>query len=156
VQLKFEWDEEKAIENFRKHGVSFVEGSQVFHDPLSLTLSDPDHSDGESRMVIIGESREHRILVVGYVERGEHIRIINARKAVPKEKRSYMNRDHDELRDEYDFSQGIRGKYYNPNVVCAVQLERDVAEVFTTAYEVNEALRMLIREGRVPQPSRHD
>lgn len=154
--MKFEWDEEKAIANIRKHGVSFVEGSQVFDDSLSLTLPDPDHSASEERLIIIGQSREHHVLVVSYAERGEDIRIINARPAKPKEKRDYMNRDHDELRDEYDFSKGVRGKYYNPNVVCAVQLERDVAEVFTTAYEVNEALRMLIREGRVPQALRHD
>lgn len=153
---RFDWDEAKAVENVRKHGVSLDEGSEVFDDPLSLSVRDPDHSDSEERMIIIGESRQRRILVVGYVHRGDRFRLFNARRAKPKEKRQYMNKDHDELRDEYDFSQGVRGRYYNPNVAFAVRIEKDVAEFFTTGYEVNEGLRILIREGRVPQASRHD
>lgn len=161
MELKFDWDEARALENLRKHGVSFVDGSEIFADPLSVTISDPLHSDDEDRLVIIGAARDQRILVVGHTHRDDLIRIINARRATPRERRHYMNRDYDEIRDdllpEYDFSKGIRGKYYNPNVVTTVQLERDVAEVFTTAHQVNEALRMLIREGRVAAtPSRHD
>lgn len=54
----------------------------------------------------------------------------------------------DEMRDEYDFSQmqgGIRGKYaeqYHEGVKL-VMLEPDVAEIFSDAKEVNDALRML-------------
>ena len=36
--LKFEWDERKAIANFRKHKVSFDEGKTVFNDPFSVTI----------------------------------------------------------------------------------------------------------------------
>lgn len=48
---------------------------------------------------------------------------------------------------EYDFSQGIRGKYAaryaeGTNVVV---LSPDVAEVFPNAQAVNEALRTLVR-----------
>lgn len=45
--MDFEWDPEKAASNERKHGLSFVEVSTVFGDPLELTVSDPDHSEGE-------------------------------------------------------------------------------------------------------------
>jgi hypothetical protein len=51
----------------------------------------------------------------------------------------------DSLRDEYDFSGGVRGKHSaryasGTNVVV---LEPDVASAFPTAKEVNEALRAL-------------
>ena len=32
--MEFEWDEEKALSNERKHGVSFPEAETVFGDPL--------------------------------------------------------------------------------------------------------------------------
>ena len=52
----FEWDEEKAEENFRKHRVSFGEAKTIFNDPLALTLRDPDHSVDEFRFIDIGFS----------------------------------------------------------------------------------------------------
>lgn len=42
--MEFEWDEDKAAANLRKHGISFAEASTAFADDLSLTGSDPDHS----------------------------------------------------------------------------------------------------------------
>lgn len=52
----------------------------------------------------------------------------------------------DEMRPEYDFSGGIRGKHHRvyqqgTNVVL---LEPDVAEVFKDSESVNHALRMLM------------
>ena len=35
--MKFEWDEDKAAANLRKHGISFAEASTAFADDLSLT-----------------------------------------------------------------------------------------------------------------------
>ena len=40
--MQFEWDREKAKENFKKHKVSFDEAMTVFYDPLSATFDDPD------------------------------------------------------------------------------------------------------------------
>lgn len=45
MNLIFEWDEEKAEENLRKHKVSFDEAKTVFNDPLSITIADPQHSE---------------------------------------------------------------------------------------------------------------
>ncbi len=53
-----------------------------------MTIDDPLHSDEENRLIIIGESIEHRLLVVVHTERDDHIRIISARKA-GKNERSY-------------------------------------------------------------------
>ncbi len=87
--MEFEWNPEKAILNHEKHGVSFLESSTVFNDPLSTTFPDPDHSVGESRYVIIGLSRFGQLLVVSHTDRGEKIRIISARKATRQEQRFY-------------------------------------------------------------------
>jgi uncharacterized DUF497 family protein len=37
--MKFDWDEKKAAENLRKHGVSFYEAITVFEDPWFFDLS---------------------------------------------------------------------------------------------------------------------
>lgn len=89
VGLVFEWDAEKAIENERKHGVSFDEALAVFADTLARTIDDPDHSNGEPRLLELGLSRRGRLLVVVFTERNGRIRIISARLATRSERRDY-------------------------------------------------------------------
>jgi len=85
----YEWDENKAKENLRKHKVSFEEAETVFDDPLSITVADPDHSEDEERWIDIGISKKKQILVVVYTERGKKLRIISARKATRAERKKY-------------------------------------------------------------------
>lgn len=87
--IVFEWNRAKAASNLRKHGVTFGEGATVFSDEFGLMISDPDHSSDESRFLLVGQSRLRRVFVVVSVERGEKIRIISARRAVPRERRIY-------------------------------------------------------------------
>ena len=89
MSLTFEWDEKKADENLRKHGVSFEEAKTVFNDPFSVTIHDPDHSSDEQRYVDIGLSLKGRLIVVSYCERGKTIRLISSRRATRKEQRDY-------------------------------------------------------------------
>ena len=89
MALRFEWDPRKAAANLKKHGVSFHEAASVFRDPLSITISDPDHSDSEERFVDLGLSHRGRLVVVSYIERGDNIRIISARRADRPEQRAY-------------------------------------------------------------------
>jgi hypothetical protein len=89
VQYTFEWDAKKARGNIDKHGVSFEEATEAFGDPLSRTIPDPDHSEAEQRFLLIGLSRRRRLLVVAHTERGDRIRIINARLASKREKRRH-------------------------------------------------------------------
>ena len=89
MNLTFEWDSEKAETNRRKHGVSFEEAMSAFADLLSFTIPDPGHSHGETRYLLLGVSYRRRLLVVSHTERGETIRIINARQASRREKRVY-------------------------------------------------------------------
>lgn len=70
MSLAFEWDPDKAVANARKHGVRFEEAATAFADPLSVTISDPDHSVGEARYILIGRSLVSRLLVVVHLERG--------------------------------------------------------------------------------------
>jgi hypothetical protein len=60
----------------------------------------------------------------------------------------------DDMRPEYDFSSGVRGKHYQAyrQGTNLVPLDEDVAQVFPDAAAVNEALRLLIKlaKQRVP------
>ena len=60
----------------------------------------------------------------------------------------------DEMRDEYDFSGGVRGKFYNEYMkgTNVVLLDADVAEVFRDSETVNQALRTLITIARTQLP----
>jgi len=69
----FEWDPNKAKQNLIKHGVSFEEASTLFDDPLSSTIADPLHSENEERFIIVGKSKQHRLLVVAHADRGDRI-----------------------------------------------------------------------------------
>lgn len=89
----FEWDENKSRINLKKHGVSFDEAMTFFGDPLSVTVADPEHSVDEYRFVDIGLSDKIRLLVVAYTERGNHIRIISSRMALPAERTMYEKGD---------------------------------------------------------------
>jgi hypothetical protein len=87
--MEFEWDEEKAAANLAKHGVSFEEARTIFDDPLYVDFYDPDHSSEEHRYIIIGESRQGRLLVASYTERGGVTRLISAREVTRSEREAY-------------------------------------------------------------------
>ena len=50
----------------------------------------------------------------------------------------------------FDWSKAVRGLHYIPWVKGTATLDEDVYSIFRTSEEVNNALRMLIREGRIP------
>ena len=89
MSLQFTWDPQKAAANLRKHKVGFPEAATAFADPLSLTIPDPDHSVGEERFVLIGQSARRRLVVVAHAERGDLIRIVSARLATRRERKTY-------------------------------------------------------------------
>jgi hypothetical protein len=62
--------------------------------------------------------------------------------------------DNDEIRPEYDFARGVRGKHYEAyragtNVVF---LDPDVAKAFADSASVNQALRLLLQLARTNVP----
>ena len=61
----------------------------------------------------------------------------------------------DDMRDEYDFSNAVRGKYADrfPKDVVMVTLAPDVAVAFPDANSVNEALRVLLKAAKKVAPA---
>lgn len=57
------------------------------------------------------------------------------------------DKEADDLRPEYDFKDGVRGKYFDlyRKSCGTVRLDPDVAQAFPTDQEVNQALRMVIK-----------
>ena len=88
---EFQWDEEKAKSNLKKHGVSFEEGATIFNDPMIATILDPDHSEDEERFISVGMSMIRCLLTVIHTYRKERIRLVSARKATKAEKKNYEN-----------------------------------------------------------------
>ncbi|MCV6636234.1 BrnT family toxin [Candidatus Albibeggiatoa sp. nov. NOAA] len=94
MKLIFEWDENKACTNLKKHHVDFEEAKTVFSDPLLLTYPDDMHSEQEERAISIGYSKKHRLLLVvhteQYIRNGVTIiRMISSRKATLQERKYY-------------------------------------------------------------------
>jgi uncharacterized DUF497 family protein len=93
VGLRFEWDDEKAEANWRKHGIRFEQAKLVFVDPQHRTRPDGRYGYGEHRFQTIGVVQGFCLLlfVVWTVRQDgiDTIRIISARHANPKERRQY-------------------------------------------------------------------
>lgn len=87
--MEFEWDENKALTNLSKHSVSFDEAKTVFQDPFYTVFDDPDHAFEEDRCIAIGWSAQNRLLFLSYIERGNAIRLISARKTTRSERELY-------------------------------------------------------------------
>ena len=90
--IRFEWDENKNTINKRKHRISFEEAQTVFYDAEALVIPDPEHSQDEERFIILGMSRQAKLLVVCHCYRASEtvVRIISARKATRNESAQYQ------------------------------------------------------------------
>ena len=94
MALIFEWDDEKAKKNQRKHKVNFEEARTVFGDPLLVSFEYEYSYDGGG-LIGIGASRLSKTLLVVHAEMSERrrsiVRLISARKATAYERRVYKN-----------------------------------------------------------------
>jgi uncharacterized DUF497 family protein len=63
----FDWDEEKAAKNLRKHGIDFELAATIFRDPNLFTVADLDHGDSEERWFSVGTAENGSILSVFYL-----------------------------------------------------------------------------------------
>ena len=86
VALRFEWNEEKALANERKHAISFAEVTALFTSGVDyLEIFDVEHSLDEERFVCIGPIARGIVLVVIVDVDTDLIRIISARRATRRE-----------------------------------------------------------------------
>jgi uncharacterized DUF497 family protein len=83
-----EFDPKKSAANIAKHGVSLSEADGVLLDPLAVTVED-GFSEGEARYVTIGMNSFCSLMLVVWTERLNDVRLISARKAEAKERKSY-------------------------------------------------------------------
>ena len=90
--MKVVWDTKKAVANIRNHGIEFSHAATVLDDPMAVTIEDT--RQGEQRFVTVGADILGRVLVAVYVYSGEEeIRLISARRATPKERRIYEEKE---------------------------------------------------------------
>ncbi|MEH2359377.1 BrnT family toxin [Nostoc sp.] len=88
----FEWDKDKAVANWQKHGVSFEEATGAFRDPFAIEMFDDRLDYGEERISLIA-LYNGVIHHVTYTERGERIRLISARRATKYERDDYYRQN---------------------------------------------------------------
>lgn len=146
--MRFTWDPAKERSNKRKHGIGFQEATTVFGDPLAVTVPDPDHSAGEERLLTIGQSTAGQLVVVCHSNKGLPFALFRlAEPQLMNEKTMKHKVKEPEMRTEYNFSGGVRGKYYKRYMESSnvVVLEPDVHKRFKNARAVNKALRSLMR-----------
>ena len=89
VAKRIDWDLRKDRINRTKHRIGFGEASDVFFDPLALTVDDPEHSWREFRFISIGKTRLQKLLIVFFTETDYEIRILSARTPTRTERLSY-------------------------------------------------------------------
>lgn len=85
--MSFEWDEDKRLQNFHKHGIDFVDAKEIW-SKYHVEIPSGQIAQGEVRRLAIGELRG-RIVTVVFTWRGEVRRLISARNARQKEKKAY-------------------------------------------------------------------
>ena len=92
MDLDFEWDDVKAAENVRNHGLSFPQAALAFNDPFAVEWIDLREDYGEERIILLGMVN-NQVLNVVYTEREERIRIISARWATKNEQDIYYRQN---------------------------------------------------------------
>jgi len=85
--MLFEWDESKRQSNLAKHHVDFQDALRIFEGPI---FEKATRSHGEDRVLAIGLLEDIEVVVV-YVIRGKHRRIISAGRAHRDERKDYAN-----------------------------------------------------------------
>ena len=91
--IEFAWDPRKGRSNLVKHGITFEEAQSVFSDEGGRLIDDPDHSEDEERLVLLGRSFQARCLIVVhcYRDSGSVVRLISARHATAHEEQEYWS-----------------------------------------------------------------
>lgn len=87
--LAFEWDKGNSGKNFGKHRVTDRECEEVFFDGEKKILKHVLHAGSEPRYLILGKTKENRLLFLVFTIRSKSIRVISARDPSKKERKVY-------------------------------------------------------------------
>jgi hypothetical protein len=141
--MDFEWDPEKADANRRKHKVSFEEARTIF-DPAK-----PEIFEATKRFALSAPGdriRTRRLFMPKPKIRKVKFTAAEMAYDLPAEmdmgKLRYVGRGVESLRD------------WNQRRRRTVELDKDVAKVFTDSAQVNEALRLVKQLREVGKPKR--
>jgi uncharacterized DUF497 family protein len=93
--VQYEWDNAKAAENLRKHGVDFADAIVALEDQNRLEELDARFEYGEERLQAIGMARGGVLFVIVTLRDEDLCRIISARKATRHEQDRYYAGDHE-------------------------------------------------------------
>ena len=91
--VQYEWDNGKAAENLRKHGVDFADAIAALEDLNRLEEIDLQFVYGEERISVIGMARGDVLFVIVTLRDEDRCRIISARKATRHEQDRYYAGD---------------------------------------------------------------
>ena len=86
--LEFDWDKGNIGKN-KKHDVEDKEAEEPFLDGNKVIFIDAFHLEKEKRFVLIGKTKNKRLLYIVFTKRNKKIRIISARDINRKEVHLY-------------------------------------------------------------------
>ncbi len=86
--MEFEWNQSKNERNVGKHRISFQDAILVFNDPRRLEIDTTRPEHGEQGSKAIGNVGPFVIAVI-FTTRGDHRRIVSARRVRTDERRAY-------------------------------------------------------------------
>ena len=85
----FEWDDDKANANYRKHGVAFDDACTIFDDAFAVTREDKRENYGERRYFTVGATAKGGVLAVIWTPRNNRYRLISAFKPDKPQRKDY-------------------------------------------------------------------
>ena len=87
--IKFIWDKGNQDKNWFKHQVTAEEAEQALFDPNKKIHPDKIHSQKEVRFILLGKTKNNRLLFIIFTTRNTNVRIISARDINKKERPLY-------------------------------------------------------------------
>ena len=89
LSIEFVWDRGNKDKNWTNHQVAITECEEAFFDNKKQIHRDEFHSEEEDRFLLIGMTRQERLLFIVFTTRRSKIRIISARDLNRKEYHLY-------------------------------------------------------------------
>jgi uncharacterized DUF497 family protein len=93
LPVQYEWDDDKAAENLRKHGVDFADAIGALEDQNRVEEIDDRFVYDEERVQVVGMAHGKVLFVVVTLPGEDTCRIISARKATRHEQDRYYAGD---------------------------------------------------------------
>ena len=154
MPLTFEWNLRKARTNLGKHGIGFEEAATIFGDRSSLTIPDPEHSAVEQHYITMARLTVNCSLSFtpsAAIISGSSVHDVPIGVSADFMRKAAKTNARESMRNDYDFSHGVRGKYARRYAEGAnvVVLEPDVAKAFPNSKAVNRSLRKIIRARQI-------